>query len=350
VTEEKMADEKDSQKESTAQKESAAKKGAAKKGAAKKGTPLAIEVDGLTKTYLKGFRRKKVSALRGIKLEVRAGEAFGFLGPNGAGKTTAIRILMGLISATGGTARIFGHPIPSREARGRLGFLPEAPYFYDYLSVTELLDFTGRLFGMSAAERRKRGDELIELVNLEAARTSPIKSYSKGMMQRAGIAQALMNDPDLVVFDEPMSGLDPIGRKAVRDIILSLREDGKTVFFSSHILSDVESVADRIAIIVRGQIHDVGRLRDIVSVQIGTEVVLDMSAVAAEAVEKLKEACVKSRRHDDELTAMLGPKDDIDDFVRGGQDLQAKLISVTPIHETLEDVFVRAANEKEASP
>jgi ABC-2 type transport system ATP-binding protein len=307
--------------------------------------PLAIEIDGLTKTYFKGFRRTKVHALRGIKLDVHAGEAFGFLGPNGAGKTTAIRILMGLISPTSGTAKLFGHPIPSREARARLGFLPEAPYFYDYLSVTELLDFTGRLFGMSAAERKKRGDELIELVDLKEARTSQIKSYSKGMMQRAGIAQALMNNPDMVVFDEPMSGLDPIGRKAVRDIILSLREAGKTVFFSSHILSDVESVADRIAIIVRGELHDVGRLRDIVSVQIGTEVVFDMSDVDAEAVKKLEADCKKSRQHDNELTALLGPKDDIDDFVRGGQNVQAKLVSVTPIHETLEDVFVRAAKD-----
>jgi ABC-2 type transport system ATP-binding protein len=328
VTEVKMAEEKDEKKKTGGKK------------------PLAIEAEGLTKTYLKGFRRKKVEALKGIKLEVQAGEAFGFLGPNGAGKTTAIRILMGLISATSGSAKIFGHPIPSREARTRLGFLPEAPYFYDYLSVAELLDFTGRLFGMSAAQRQKRGDELIELVDLEAARNSPIKSYSKGMMQRAGIAQALMNDPDLVVFDEPMSGLDPIGRKAVRDIIISLKEEGKTVFFSSHILSDVESVADRISIIVRGQIHDVGRLRDIVSALVGTEVVFDMSAVEAEAVEKLKEACLKSRRHDNELTALLGPKDDIDEFVRGGQELQAKLVSVTPIHETLEDVFVRAANDE----
>lgn len=312
---------------------------------------LAIEVDGLTKTYSKGFRRHKVHALKGIQLEVQAGEAFGFLGPNGAGKTTAIRILMGLISATGGTAKIFGHPIPSREARARLGFLPEAPYFYDYLSVSELLDFTGRLFGMSSAERKKRGDELIELVDLQAASKSPIKSYSKGMMQRAGIAQALMNDPDLVVFDEPMSGLDPIGRKAVRDIILSLRDEGKTVFFSSHILSDVESVADRIAIIVRGKIHDVGRLREIVSAQIGTEVVFDMSHVDAAAALKLAAECVRSRRHDNEFTALLGPKDDIDDFVRDGQGAQAKLVSVTPIHETLEDVFVRAANdEKDAAP
>ncbi len=322
---------------------------------ASKGTsseePLAIEVKGLSKTFVKGFRRRAVQAVRGIDLEVKSGETFGFLGPNGAGKTTAIRILMGLISATQGSAKIFGHSIPSRAARSRLGFLPEAPYFYDYLSVTELLDFTGRLFGMSAQERKKRGDELIEQVQLQDARKSAIKTYSKGMMQRAGIAQALMNDPDLVVFDEPMSGLDPIGRKAVRDIILSLKESGKTVFFSSHILSDVESVADRIAIIVKGKISSVGRLRDIVSVQRGTEVVLDMSEVAPEAAKKLEKECQSFRWHEGELTALLAAQSNIDDFVRGGYDSKARLVSVSPIHETLEDVFVRAAQgDEEAAP
>lgn len=304
--------------------------------------PPAIELKGLAKYYVKGFRRQRVAALGGIDLKVQTGEAFGFLGPNGAGKTTAIRVLMGLISPSRGSAKIFGNQIPSRAARSRLGFLPEAPYFYDYLSVTELLDFTGRLFSMSASERKKRGDELIERVGLVEARKAPIKSYSKGMMQRAGIAQALMNDPDLVVFDEPMSGLDPIGRKDVRDIILSLKESGKTVFFSSHILSDVESVADRIAIIVRGKIHDVGRLRDLVSAPMGTEVVFNMSDVDKSEAARIESECLKSRWHDGELTGLLAPKSDIDKFVREGLGAKARLVSVTPIHETLEDIFVRA--------
>ncbi len=320
------------------------------KGAASEAkAPLAIELKGLSKSYVKGFRRTKVHALRGIDLEIVEGEAFGFLGPNGAGKTTAIRIMMGLISATRGSAKIFGHEIPSRAARSRLGFLPEAPYFYDYLTATELLDFTGRLFGMSAAQRKKRGEELLELVELQDAGKSAIKSYSKGMMQRAGIAQALMNDPDLVVFDEPMSGLDPIGRKAVRDIILRLKESGKTVFFSSHILSDVESVADRIAIIVKGKISDVGRLRDIVSVDRGTEVVFNMKDVDSATAKALEEQCSKVRWHDEELTALLAPQTDIDSFVREGHEAQARLVSLTPVHETLEDVFVRVANKEEES-
>ena len=307
----------------------------------------AIEVKGLTKTYRKGFLRRRVDAVHDIDFEVLQGEAFGFLGPNGAGKTTTMRMLMGLIAPTAGVARIFGHEIPSRKARQRLGFLPEAPYFYDYLSVNELLDFTGRLFGQTPKERAKRGDELIELVGLRDARNSALKSYSKGMLQRAGIAQALMNDPDLVVFDEPMSGLDPIGRKDVRDIILGLKEQGKTVFFSSHILSDVESVADRIAIIVRGKIHDVGRLRDIVSAQVGTEVVFDVSKLNDESEAKLRGRADKSRHHDGELTAILGPESDVDDYVRNGFDAGARLVSVSPVHETLEDVFVRAAEDGE---
>lgn len=305
----------------------------------------AIEVSGLSKTYRKGFQRRRVEAVKNIRFDVEAGEAFGFLGPNGAGKTTTIRILMGLISATAGEAKLLGHTLPSREARSKLGFLPEAPYFYDYLTTAELLDFTGRLFGMSKAKRSKKADELIEIVGLKHASNAALKSYSKGMMQRAGIAQALMNDPDLVVFDEPMSGLDPIGRKEVRDIILSLKEAGKTVFFSSHILADVESVADRIAIIVKGEIHKTGRLRDIVSGVVGTEVVFQIGDAKANTMESFEQEASKLRRHGDEVTALLAKAGDVDDFVRMGHGLGAKLVAVTPIHETLEDVFIRAADE-----
>ncbi len=305
----------------------------------------AISIKNLSKTYIKGVRRKRVHALRGIDLEVQEGESFGFLGPNGAGKTTTIRILMGLINKGGGTAKLFGQEIPSRAARERLGFLPEAPYFYDYLSVSELLDFTGRLFGQSRAQRMKRADELIELVGLKHAGKSPLKSYSKGMMQRAGIAQALVNDPDLVVFDEPMSGLDPIGRKDVRDIILSLKAAKKTVFFSSHILSDVESVADRIAILVQGQIRDQGSLKEIVSARIGTEVIFGVAKLSAEVREKVAGGAKRVRYHDGDMIALLETDADIDDFVRSGHEIGARLKAVTPVNETLEHVFVRAASK-----
>ena len=180
-----------------------------------------------------------------MTFSVERGQIFGFVGPNGAGKTTTIRTLMGLIRPTGGAATILGHAIPSRAARAQVGFLPESPYFYDYLTVGELLDLAGRLFGVPRDARKKRADELIERVGLGRARTQSLKKFSKGMLQRAGLAQALMNDPELVVLDEPMSGLDPIGRKEVRDLILELRDQGKTVFFSSHILTDIEAIADQ---------------------------------------------------------------------------------------------------------
>ena len=307
----------------------------------------AIDVKGLSKTYRKGFRRRTVHAVKSIDFSVEQGECFGFLGPNGAGKTTTIRMLMGLISPTAGSATIFDHEIPNRDARKRLGFLPEAPYFYDYLSVAELLDFTGRLFGQDKAHRDQRADELIELVKLEHARNNPLKSYSKGMIQRAGIAQALMNDPDLVVFDEPMSGLDPIGRKEVRDIILSLKEKGKTVFFSSHILADVESVADRIAIIVKGEIRDVGKLRDIVSGVVGTEMVFHVGELDERARETLVEGAESHRLHGQEMTLKLGIDTDVNQVVTRGIEIGARLVAVTPIHETLEDVFIRTTEAGE---
>ncbi|HEX5059993.1 MAG TPA: ABC transporter ATP-binding protein, partial [Kofleriaceae bacterium] len=218
----------------------------------------AIDVRDLRKTYRTPFRRKQVEALRGVTFTVERGQIFGFVGPNGAGKTTTIRTLMGLLKPTGGSATILGHAIPSRAARFKLGFLPESPYFYDYLTVGELLDLAGRLFGLPHGLRKKRADELIEKVGLGRARAQSLKKYSKGMLQRAGLAQALMNDPELVVLDEPMSGLDPIGRKEVRDLIIELREAGKTVFFSSHILTDIEAIADRVAIVARGQLQSQG--------------------------------------------------------------------------------------------
>ena len=216
---------------------------------------LAIDVRDLRKTYRTPFARRKVEALRGVTFEVQRGHIFGFVGPNGAGKTTTIRTLMGLIRPTSGSAMILGQKIPSRAARFKVGFLPESPYFYDYLTVGELLDLAGRLFGVPSDLRKKRANDLIERVGLDRARSQSLKKFSKGMLQRAGLAQALMNDPELVVLDEPMSGLDPIGRKEVRELILSLRDQGKTVFFSTHILSDVEAITDRVAIVARGSLQ-----------------------------------------------------------------------------------------------
>jgi ABC-2 type transport system ATP-binding protein len=308
-----------------------------------------IRVDDLRKSFRTPLRRKQVDVLQGVSFAVERGEIFGFLGPNGAGKTTTIRILMGLIAATGGRAFLFGDPVPTRTARARLGFLPEAPYFYDYLTVYELLDLTGRLFGVEHRERRRRADALIDRVGLTRARNVPLKKYSKGMLQRAGIAQALINDPELVVLDEPTSGLDPVGRKEVRDIILSLREQGKTVFFSSHILADVETVSDRIGIIVGGRMRDVGSLHDLVGETLRHTVVslrlpedIDEDATAA-VVDEIGQGVREVERRGRELVATLDADADVDAFLARARERGARARAVTPRYDSLEDLFLRHA-------
>ena len=344
---------------------------------------LAIDVHDLKKTYRTPFTRKKVEALRGVTFGVERGHIFGFVGPNGAGKTTTIRTLMGLIRPTAGTATLLGHALPSRAARRKIGFLPESPYFYDYLTVGELCDLAGRLFGMAPAARRKRGDELIERVGLAGARGQNLKKFSKGMLQRAGLAQALMNDPELVVLDEPMSGLDPIGRKEVRDLILELRDQGKTVFFSTHILSDVEAITDRVAIIARGQLQAHGTPAELVSRSLqGFEITVRLPtsashgngeparasadggresarASAAEAVSgrgngaavvggirdevaaELVRGATRVRRVGDELSLTLAADADVDAWIARAHAVGAKVMEIAPRHETLEELFVR---------
>src|SRR3954451_18152552 len=236
---------------------------------------IVVEADKLQKTFALGFLRKRVRAVHEVSFQVHRNEIFGFLGPNGAGKTTTIKMMMGLIFPTAGESRIFGHKVPSLQARRRLGFLPENPYFYDYLSGEELLDLMGRLFGLDRRERRRRAQRLLDRVGLGRAEGRALRKYSKGMLQRLGIAQALVNDPELVVLDEPMSGLDPIGRKEIRDLIVELKREGKTVLFSTHILSDVELICDRVAMIVGGRMRDVGPLSQLLSPRLlHTEVVL----------------------------------------------------------------------------
>jgi len=226
---------------------------------------IALAVNGLRKTFRIGFFRKKVVAVRDSTFEVHRGEVFGLVGHNGAGKTTTIKMLMGLIAPDAGTGHIFGEPIRSTSARNRVGFLPETPNFYDYLKPAEILDYYGRLYGMDAASRAKRIPMLIDRVGLGHAVDKRLRKFSKGMLQRIGLAQALLPDPDLVLLDEPQSGLDPLGRKDVRDLIIELREQGKTVMFSSHILHDVEAVCDRVAIITRGLVRKTGPLDELVA-------------------------------------------------------------------------------------
>jgi ABC-2 type transport system ATP-binding protein len=218
-----------------------------------------IQTENLSKVYQKS-RREQVHALKNLNLTVEQGEIFGYLGPNGAGKTTTIKILMGLVFPTAGRATVLGRRVGDREAKRAVGYLPERPYFYDDLDAWELLDFVGRLHGLDPRRRRRQAADLIERVGLADAASRRLRSYSKGMVQRVGLAQALMGEPRLVVLDEPMSGLDPIGRKEVRDLVLEQRAAGRTVFFSTHILSDASMLCDRVAILVRGELRDVGPL------------------------------------------------------------------------------------------
>jgi ABC-2 type transport system ATP-binding protein len=283
---------------------------------------VVVRAAGLKKSFRLGLFKKRVDAVHEVSFEVRRGEIFGVLGPNGAGKTTTIKMLMGLIFPTAGTVEILGRPVPSLEAKRQLGFLPESPYFYDYLTGPELLDLMGRLCGLDGATRRRRAGELLERVGLGAAKDRPLRKYSKGMLQRVGLAQALINDPRLVVLDEPMSGLDPIGRKEIRDLIAELRSEGRTVMFSTHILSDVELLCDRVAIIAQGRLRDSGPLAKLLSPRLlHTEVILE----AGGQQEPLR----------------LGPEVDVDAALREALAAGKHVVSVNPRRESLEDLFVR---------
>src|SRR6266699_2566338 len=226
----------------------------------------AISTVELTKDYAVGFWRKRpYRALDSLTLEVGAGEVFGFLGPNGAGKTTTLKLLMQLVFPTSGRAEILGKPLGDLDVKRRIGYLPENPYFYDYLTAEELLAYFAGLFGYRGADSRRRAAALLDDVGIGAERRFQLRKFSKGMLQRVGIAQALVNDPELVIFDEPMSGLDPLGRRDVRTLILRLRDRGCTVFFSSHVLSDAEALCGRVAILAKGRLMTTGRLADMLA-------------------------------------------------------------------------------------
>jgi len=312
---------------------------------------VVLRAEDLCKTFRLGFLRNRVEAVRGISFSVKRGEIFGFLGPNGAGKTTTLKMLMGLIFPTRGHAHVLGLPVPHRGAKRRLGYLPEAPYFYEYLTPEEFLDFAGALSDVPGPERRRRANRLIARVGLEHARGRPLRKFSKGMLQRIGIAQALMGDPELLVLDEPMTGLDPIGRKEIRDLILELRNEGKTVFFSTHILPDVEMTCDRVAIVVGGRLRSVGNLASLLSARLlATEVVLRPAARAASAdaappTGTLPPLPPGARRlpAGDDLALELPAGFDVDGYLREALRRGARVVSVTPRRESLEDLFVREA-------
>jgi len=306
-----------------------------------------LEVQDLRKTFTRGFSRRKTEAVRGISFAVERGQIFGFLGPNGAGKTTTIKILMGLIFPTAGSASVLGAPAGDRRAKAKLGYLPENPYFYDYLSAPELLDMVGRLHGLDGSARRKRSAELIERVGLGHAGKRPLRSFSKGMLQRAGLAQALMGDPELVVLDEPMSGLDPLGRKEVRDLLFELRDAGKTVFFCTHILADASMLCDRVAIIVKGKLRDVGPLGELLSPKVQS---VDVVWQLPDGAETGALAALRERPGEHETTSegeVMRTKDPdaAQAFVAAVIERGGAVHSVHPHRQSLEELFVHEALE-----
>jgi ABC-2 type transport system ATP-binding protein len=310
------------------------------------GTP-AIEIEGLTKDYAVGFWRKRMRrSLDNLTLQVQEGEAFGFLGPNGAGKTTTLKLLMSLIFPTAGTARVRGRSIDDVRMHREIGYLPEQPYFYDYLTARELLDYYARFFGYPAAERRQRVTLFLERVGLANEGNVQLRKFSKGMLQRVGIAQAIVHDPQVIFLDEPMSGLDPVGRREVRDIILDLKRQGRTVFFSTHILSDAEMLCDRVAVLLGGKLQGVGAPGEIVSMQAyAMEIFFEMrdgrllaSALAGHATKISERFRVEVA--EEQLYSAL-------EQLRG---CEARILSVAPLRPTLEDYFLKLVARDKASP
>jgi ABC-2 type transport system ATP-binding protein len=302
-----------------------------------------IDVRGIAKSFRVGFlRAKRVDAVRGVSFEVRRGEIFGFLGPNGAGKTTTIKMLTGLIAPTGGEAYLFGRRVPSPEARRRIGFLPENPYVYPYLTPREFVEMCGRLSGMGGAKLRRRAMEVLEQVNIAYAADRQVRRLSKGMLQRTGLAAALVADPEMLILDEPMSGLDPVGRKEVRDLIFAERDQGRTIFFSTHILSDVEAMCDRVTILRDGQVVVSGVIRQLLRGEVlRTDIILahapDALIAALEA-----EGAATSRRADVVVVEVEGEAR-VREVLERALEAGAQVVEVAPRRETLEDLFLRRA-------
>jgi ABC-2 type transport system ATP-binding protein len=299
----------------------------------------ALRIRGLSKAYQVGhLRRRPRPALRNLNLDVERGEVFGYLGPNGSGKTTTLKVLMGLVFPDAGEAEVLGGKLSDRNWKYRVGYLPEHPYLYDYLTPREYLDYVGRLFGMPADQRRQRADLLLERVGLAHARDLALRRFSKGMVQRAGLAQALMNDPELVFLDEPMSGLDPVGRRLVADLIVEMKARGKTVFFSTHILSDAETLCDRVAVLRAGELLESGRLEDILRMDVEHVEVLTSGLPPASA-ERLPH--VRARHPVGERWRLEVEERGLGEVVQGIVQAGGRVLSVQPIRQSLEEYFLR---------
>jgi ABC-2 type transport system ATP-binding protein len=301
-------------------------------------TPV-LKTHSLTKTYRSPIAQRKVKAVDDLSFEVYEGEIFGFLGPNGAGKTTTTKILAGLLTPTSGEAYIFGKPLEETSVKQRIGFLPEQPYFYPYLTGAELLDFSAQLFGIRRRERNKRTDQLLAAVGLENAARMRISSYSKGMLQRIGLAQALVNDPELLILDEPLGGLDPVGRKDIRDLILEMKEKGKTVFFSSHILPDVEMICDRVGILISGRLISVGRLDELLAEKVES-VEITAESLSESDLDDLRERASRVLVSGEKVMIVVESFEDGHEIQRKILNRGGRVLSVVPRRKTLEEHFM----------
>ncbi len=304
-----------------------------------------VEIKNLTKDYEKGFwKKKKIRALDDLTLNVEAGQIFGFLGGNGAGKTTTIKLLMRLIFPSAGSAKILGLDMSDINMHSRIGYCPENPYFYDYLKASELMNYFGELFGLPSGQRKQKSDELLTRVGLDRKDWDrQLRKYSKGMLQRVGIAQSLLNDPEIVFLDEPMSGLDPIGRRQIRELIAELRESGKTVFMSSHILSDIEALCDNVAILRKGKLVAQGNLHELLTKTGETQLYeINVTGLTAENCEERIPDLngIKVTAKPNGATLEVSKEEDIDRILKSVRSLGGNLVSVQPVKQSLEEFFV----------
>ena len=307
-----------------------------------KTSEIVLSVEKLAKTFVKPFTGKKVEAVRGVSFEVRRGDIFGFLGPNGAGKTTTIKMLTGLIFPTGGKATILGEEVPSPDAMGNVGFLPENPYVYPYLTPREFVSLCGRLNGMSGRHLAREVERVIERVGIGYAIDRRVGALSKGMLQRTGFAAAIVHSPELLILDEPMSGLDPVGRKEVRDLIVEEARAGRTVFFSSHILSDVELLCDHVCILRKGEVVAGGAMKDLLGAG-GRRTELTLVDVPEEAVAELSALAESTQRHGPSLVLDVQGDEAVRKVLERALARGLRIESLIPKRETLEDIFVRKA-------
>ena len=302
---------------------------------------IVVQTENMRKVFSRGLGRGHAVALHGLTLNVERGEVFGVLGPNGSGKTTAMKILAGLFAPTSGTAWLLGQPVGDVNAKHAIGFLPEHPYFYDYLTADECLKFYGRLFRQSGMVLSKRVEEVLDLVGLTNQRKMRLQHFSKGMLQRIGIAQALINDPQLLLLDEPMSGLDPVGRREVRDIILQLRDQGKTVFLNSHILPDVEVICDRVAMLMDGRVLAMGPVRELVASGSVQPVDVEFEAVDPAGITAIERIATKVVVTNDRVLAVLPDMTDVDAIIRIANMHGGHLRALTPKRASLEEMFLQ---------